>query len=108
MSTPHTPGPWVCAQDKERPCTLEIATVAWVADWVVGVPTPGYPGGNYRDTEYGSNEADATLIAAAPDLLRALDEVVQALTFEDQLHPDYGWGKWLQETILPAIKKARP
>ena len=71
----HTPGPWVCERDRDPPNRPQIATVAWVADWCVGIPTPGYPGGNYRDAEYGTNEADARLIAAAPDLLKALRDL---------------------------------
>lgn len=67
----HTPGPWVFAEDaRPRP---EVATVAWVGDFVVGIPTPGFEGGNYRDADYGTDEADARLIAAAPDLLEALE-----------------------------------
>jgi len=71
MST-HTPGPWVYEQDS-RPNRPHIATVAWVGEFCVGIPTPGFPGGNYRDAEYGTTEADARLIAAAPDLLAALE-----------------------------------
>ena len=65
----HTPGPWVCLHQPAR--TEEIATVSWVGDWCVGVMTPGFPGGNYRDLDWGSPAADAKLIAAAPDLLAA-------------------------------------
>ena len=75
----HTPGPWVTERDRDPPSRPEIATVAWVADWCVGIPTPGYPGGNYRDAEYGTNEADARLIAAAPDLLAALQGLLSAV-----------------------------
>lgn len=75
----HTPGPWVTEQDRDPPHRPAIATVAWVADWCVGIPTPGYPGGNYRDAEYGTNEADARLIAAAPDLLAALQGLLSAV-----------------------------
>ena len=71
----HSQGPWACAAWDLHP---EIATVAVVGDWVVGIPTPGYPGGNY-DAEYGTDEADAHLIAAAPELLAALEELVSAL-----------------------------
>lgn len=69
MSTQHTPGPWVCLHQPDR--TAELATVSWVGDWCVGVMTPGFPGGNYRDLDWGSPAADARLIAAAPDLLAA-------------------------------------
>lgn len=65
----HTPGPWVSAKYERG---NEIATVALIGDYVAGVPTPGIPGGNYRDTNYGTDEADARLIAAAPEMLAAL------------------------------------
>lgn len=57
----------------------EIATVAWVGDFVVGIPTPGFEGGNYRDADYGTDEADARLIAAAPDLLAALVRILNVV-----------------------------
>ena len=85
MSTKHTPGPWVAECDPSNN-NSEIATIAWVADWCVGIPTPGYPGGNYRDTEYGLAEADARLIAAAPDLLKALRSVIDALESREDVY----------------------
>lgn len=73
----HTPGPWVCAKWDSKP---EIATVAHCGSMVIGIPTPGYPGGNYRDSEYGTDEADAALISAAPDLIAALSELVDCIS----------------------------
>lgn len=72
-----TPGPWVTERDRPPPDRPEIATVAWVAEWCVGVPTPGYPGGDYRNIDYGENGADAKYLAAlSPDVvLRLLDDV---------------------------------
>lgn len=71
----HTPGPWVTEREINWLKRPEIATVAWVQDWCVGIPTPGYPGGNYRDAVYGSPEADARLIAAAPEMLWTLRQI---------------------------------
>lgn len=80
MST-HTPGPWVYLH---RPVPgVDIATVSWVGDWCVGVMTPGFPGGNYRDLDWGSTAADARLIASAPDLLQALLNLVGAMCAAD-------------------------
>lgn len=64
-----TPGPWVFAKQEPR---LPIATVACVGDYCVGQSTPGYPGGNYRDTSWGIDESDAALIASSPEAIRAL------------------------------------
>jgi hypothetical protein len=71
----HTPGPWtyanVAGKDGQRP---KITTVAYCGDFVIGLASE-YPGGYYRDGDpSGDEESDARLIAAAPDLLEALDE----------------------------------
>ena len=64
-----TPGPWVVAGNEEK---FEGVTIAIVGEVRVAKPTPGIPGGNYRDTHWGFDEDDAKLIAAAPDLYEAL------------------------------------
>jgi hypothetical protein len=75
----RTPGPWVCAED-ERP-RPEIATVCWVGNWVVGVATPGYPCGDYRniDCDDPAGGADAAFIVRACNsydtLLSTLDQI---------------------------------
>lgn len=70
----HTPGPWVYALEYGPTVTEppRITTVARCANYVIGLPSE-YPGGNYRDGDpSGDEEADARLIAAAPELLEAL------------------------------------
>lgn len=85
MSATHTPGPWVALYQPVR--DAEIATVSWVGEWCVGVMTPGFPGGNYRDTEWGDTAADARLIAAAPDLLEALELARNGLLWFVDMQP---------------------
>ena len=79
-----TTGPWIAVDCGERPVNEknppEAATVAWVESWCVGVPTPGYPGGNYRDTDYGTRETDAKLIAALRSNLPALIDALTVAT----------------------------
>lgn len=69
----HTPGPWVSARDfDENGRRAKVTTIAVCCDFVIGLPA-AYEGGNYRDGDpSGDPEADARLIAAAPDLLEAL------------------------------------
>lgn len=72
----HTPGPWVYAADTTCP-RAKVTTVAVCADFVIGLACD-IPGGNYRDGDpSGDPEADARLIAAAPELLEALKGVVR-------------------------------
>jgi hypothetical protein len=74
----HTPGPWAYAPEYGPTVTEppRITTVARCANFVIGLPSD-YPGGNYRDGDpSGDEEADARLIAAAPDLLEALEDLV--------------------------------
>lgn len=76
----HTPGPWAYALEYGTNVTElpRITTVARCANYVIGLPSD-YPGGNYRDGDpSGDEEADARLIAAAPDMLKSLQELVDA------------------------------
>jgi hypothetical protein len=82
----HTPGPWVYERDngpgRNRP---HITTVAHCCDFVIGEPST-FAGGNYRDGDpSGDPEADARLLAAAPELLGALQVIVRGygVTFQD-------------------------
>lgn len=73
METKHTPGPWIygTARDSEGRAA-RITAVAHCCDYVIGLESD-YEGGNYRDGDpEGDPEADARLIAAAPELLGAL------------------------------------
>lgn len=83
MSTQHTPGPWIGAGpsfgDPLPRYTDEIVTVD--EDEHGGVETICRLPFNHLDAE---NEANARLIAAAPDMLDALQF---AIRFHDQLTP---------------------
>ena len=63
MTTQHTPGPWVV-------CDYELGLKA--------ISTPNIK--HYPATEIDA--ADARLIAAAPELLAVLEEIVKAIDFE--------------------------
>jgi hypothetical protein len=87
----HTPGPW---EARRNP--------AWSKDVDIGQV------GKFQNLAFVSslNEDDARLIAAAPDLLEALKECYKVLTLEKVFNPDYGWGDFVENTILPIIQKA--
>lgn len=90
----HTPGPWVAQMDPEyvtRCCVRTAGDGLFIADCEEG-------GLGEEDME-----ANAHLIAAAPDLLVALKTLVKQETFEQP--------KALVEAILAAhnaIRKAQP
>lgn len=106
----HTPGPWVYAIEygpnvAELPC---ITTVGRCANYVIGLPSE-YPGGNYRDGDpCGDEEADARLMASAPDLLDALQVVVAdwAAQFERNGHLAPAWCKQARAAIAKASEAA--
>ena len=98
----HTPGPWVFARDfDEAGQRAKVTTVAVCAEFVIGLPSD-FPGGNYRDGDpSGESEADARLIAAAPELLEALTDVSNQAR-----HSDYDWPVELSRAVSAAIAKA--
>ena len=79
-----TEGPWEVFELKQG---CEHATVVHAAEWSVGVPTPGYPGGNYRDTDFGGTKDDAELIAA---LKSNLPQILQALAVQEAFEQVHG------------------
>ena len=74
MSAKHTDGPWVYKRNEVSGDCDHIATVAWVEAFCVGRDCGSGYSRNYE--HHGSGEADARLIAAAPELLEALQDLV--------------------------------
>ena len=73
----HTPGPWVVV-DGHYSCfkevsglSFKISAVMWASD--------------LTDADYDKRSADLNLIAAAPDLLAALQNIAN---YNSQTHPD--------------------
>ena len=63
----HTPGPWHVARQNPSPTTGE---------WMIAGSKPGYLA-EVRDCGSGDVEANAKLIAAAPELLAALVAILK-------------------------------
>jgi len=103
----HTPGPWAYALEYGPNITEppRITTVARCANYVIGLPSD-YPGGNYRDGDpSGDEEADARLIAAAPELLEALEHIMRCIPMGGFAQIHHGSSTW--EQIDAAVSKAR-
>jgi hypothetical protein len=71
----HTPGPWVYKRHEKHGDVDHIATVAWCSDYCIGKDCGTAASRNYES--HGTDEADARLIAAAPDLLNALRSLLR-------------------------------
>ncbi len=89
MKTQHTPGPWIGAGpsfgDPLPRYTTEIVT-EWENEDGDVIDICELPVARYDD----ENEANARLIAAAPDLLEALRTLVNmAKSFPSELHKDH-------------------
>ena len=92
----HTPGPWVAGKVPQNPYpdppgdkwSIQAASAWWIAD------VYPFAGGCQDDSE---TQANARLIAAAPDLLAACKTVSEHVGRECRA---------CQETLLAAIAKA--
>ncbi len=91
MSAQHTPGPWI-AQDGYGAVTSRDGTVAMVDNHFVPVAERSFP------TQRDERTANARLIAAAPDMLEALENIEN----DDAHMPSTAW-----DMIQNAICKAK-
>lgn len=72
----HTSGPWTVMPEESDKSYVRIRGTRLGERYkVANVVTPDYPGA--QETEAQETRANARLIAAAPDLLLALDEMVR-------------------------------
>ena len=76
MSAGHTPGPWIVGHDRKNPIVEAAALEDADGIWVNG----GYIIGRFAGADAREN---AALVAAAPDLLAALQDVVRASDASD-------------------------
>lgn len=114
MNTTHTPGPWtVEIEDHAAPSNSFAANVYSGEPWngtyssVARVPQPDPVWSDERRAEV---EADARLIAAAPDLLAQLREVDVALQFWLETYgdvPNDGMVRLLGDVRASILKATR-
>lgn len=99
MNAKHTPGPW---------------RIAPPGVYTSGVNIDAFAGGYVALIGGGVSDpvmADARLIAAAPDLLEALETLLAS--FDSEIHNEYDGTSWLAERLAEAdharaaIAKAR-
>ena len=78
--TQYTPGPWTIDHQRIGPYGDPVALLCDVHDPMTGTVID-WPRGNYSGTamsiDDAENEANARLIAAAPDLLAALKQIME-------------------------------
>ncbi len=71
-SSKPTPGPWRAEQASPNPTPVQ---------WLIAGGKPGCYLAEIRDSGLGDPEADARLIAAAPELLEKLKLLVEAVEY---------------------------
>jgi hypothetical protein len=85
----HTPGPWIIDHQRIGPpgapvallCDVAAPHAATVVDW-----PRGNDSGTAISIDDAENEANARLIASAPDILAALKDVAEQIAAYDYLH----------------------
>lgn len=83
----HTPGPWTTLPEEcDKPYIRVRGTVLGGRFKIANVLTPVYEGVHQREAV--ETRANARLIAAAPDLLEALQSIAECCE-EDQTARDY-------------------
>lgn len=100
----HTPGPWFVLNDTDVFTDLGAANAlgihaddsdGWhIADCSMGATLVG---GECVEMDYAERQANARLIAAAPDLLVALEQLVS--DYERGIHVEFGGSPWLKEKL---------
>lgn len=105
METKHTPGPWTVINGKTLFPSVVFADVEVPKEDIgtLGYPHPSVVINASHDQLMKSIMGNAHLIAAAPELLEALEEMVRMY---ESVEPAGGWqGQY--EKSLSAIAKAK-
>jgi len=109
VSPEHTPGPWTYHCNDVHPTEDDDGKRFWevMAGKVYKLPYDRYVSGyiacpdlSVAQVQFGPAEANARLIAAAPDLLELVEDIEESLTAD-------GTYKLLREACRAAILKAK-
>lgn len=92
----HTPGPWIYYPDGNAICVVKTHVLKVIAD------------ADFGHVDIPEREANARLIAAAPDLLAALDMLAGWVDAnrEPEVTSEGQQAAWILETARAAIAKA--
>jgi hypothetical protein len=96
----HTPGPWRVSQT----CNILANGQGEFPKMVAAIYTTNDTSPTYKDRE--ERDANAHLIAAAPELLELLEQAFDRFTDNDMMPPNHKLREWLDRTAV-AIAKAR-
>ena len=93
---PHTPGPW----------QLSKTGLSVQSEFLQGIASTGTPNGTIGLPE---RQANARLIAAAPELLAACEHVLAVIGDEGECNHDTDeeWVRAIHEKLRPIIAKAK-
>lgn len=101
----HTPGPWITSQHGEIRPARKDQKDRKEKGWSFGYAPIAKTVGDKRTTTPAINEANARLIASAPDLLASLEEVTAKLSqIHNHYHPACEGGCPTVEYIMNARK----
>lgn len=104
MSSKHTPGPWTCEPNPYTDQRFEYVCYAEGKGSVAKIERHTQNHDDWRARPRAEFEANARLIAAAPDLLEALNDLVRTMLTREFSESDYQAAFRLANA---ALKKAR-
>ncbi len=100
----HQPGPWNVERRTDSGSTLTDYGLEWDAShWIEVVAADGELVISLCEEDIG----DARLIAAAPEMLEALEKVLQEVKHKPWVSREAERISFIVETIEPIIKKAK-
>lgn len=98
MSARHTPGPWFIEETPESDSGSFLIISDGAPEWIVAETARGIPG--------NPDEANARLIAAAPDLLAALKAAVDCGMVPTSSVSDGGAAKYVHQVAVADMIRA--